>query len=192
MHPPRIVVLVTILGVLVTGCTPTPAPEPSPVPSVPTCVPEFGGEPFPCTQAEHDANQKMLARYAEAERVYREYNELSAAEVVARTPIPSSKLTALTTGGYRRDLGDLRRGALELATFEGAMKVVKAEPATLAAGSVGNLSMDMCMDMSEWTVKFNDGSPGPSGFRSDRIVFDDAAGGPLIADIMVGKGESCA
>ena len=57
MHPPRILVLATILGALTAGCTPAPAPEPSPVPNVPTCVPEFGGEPFPCTQAEYEDNQ---------------------------------------------------------------------------------------------------------------------------------------
>lgn len=194
MHPPRIFVLGTILGVLMSACSPAPSPAPTPtsVPSVPTCVPEFEGTPFPCTQAEFEANQKMLARYAEAERVYREYTELAGRELVDRLPEPSSTLIGMTTGNFRRDLADLRTGGLELAHFSGSMIVASVAPALLVSGEPGNLALDVCMDLSHWLVAFNDGRPGPTGKRADRVLFDDALGLALISDIKPAEGESCA
>ncbi len=191
MHPPRIVVLVTILGVLVTGCTPTPAPEPSPVPSVPTCVPEFGGEPFPCTQAEHDANQKMLARYAEAERVYREFARLSEAELVSRRPAPSPELMALTSGSRSSVMAQLRTQALESATYSGERTIVWVKSTPHASGARGNHSMLVCSDFSAWVVTRTDRQPGPSGRAATLVLFDDASGRTTVVDLKPGEDATC-
>lgn len=111
MHPPRILVLVTIIGALVAGCSPAPVETPAPVPSVPTCTPEFGGTPYPCTQAEYEANQKSLERYAEAERVYREFSDLEMEAHLRRDAEPSPELMALLGGEFERTMaGNLRAG----------------------------------------------------------------------------------
>lgn len=192
MHPPRILVLVTILGVLVTGCTPTPAPEPSPVPSVPTCVPEFGGEPFPCTQAEHDANQKMLARYAEAERVFREYNRLSNREAVEGWTAPSEALLALTAGEFRKLLPQVRAASQARAEFAGAMEIRWMRP-TQPSTSRGSLAMVACTDRSGWEIKPRDGQPvARVGLVAELVHFDEGSGAPRVADIAPTKDESCA
>ncbi len=161
MHPPRILVLATILGALTAGCTPAPAPEPSPVPNVPTCVPEFGGEPFPCTQAEYEDNQKMLARYAEAERVYREYDRLTEQELVSGAAEPSPELLALVSPHMRDAAKELRTNELE-AEFSGTARIVGVERRQPSSQEGAPLVMAFCVDRSEWTVKYPDGGMDPT------------------------------
>lgn len=107
MHPPRIAASALILGVLVSGCTPT-SPPTSTV-TVPTCTPEFGGDPYPCTQAEYERSQQTKARYAEAERVYREFNARSNDKGVRRPPEPSEEVLALTAGTLRQNWPEIHR-----------------------------------------------------------------------------------
>ena len=191
MHPPRIFVLGTILGVLMSACSPAPSPAPTPtsVPSVPTCVPEFEGTPFPCTQAEFEANQKMLARYAEAERVYREFIALNATEYAERRPEPSPELIALTGGKYRDGLPEVRSAALDAASYEGSLQVGWARRVPHEAGRPGNVSMVTCLDFSGWTVTPTQGPPTATVPRPARVDFDDATGSMIVVDIRpVGDG----
>lgn len=191
MHPPRILVLVTIIGALVAGCSPAPVETPAPVPSVPTCTPEFGGTPYPCTEADYEANQRSLARYAEAERVYREYVALSAQEHVEGLREPSPELLALTSDEYGRALTELRALALDRATFEGEMSTVWIRPTEHQSGRPGNLSMLACADYSTWHVAFKNGEPSPTGRTVERVEFDDAAGRTVLVDLLPEEGQSC-
>lgn len=192
MHPPRILVLATILGVLAAGCTPAPAPTPTPTVTVPTCTPEFGGTPFPCTQAEYELSQKTQQRYAEAERVYHEYNDLSAQESVERLPEPSARLLELTAGKYRDNLPEVRKKSLAVATYSGQMPLLWSRPAPTQAGDIGSLVIIACVDRSEWKSTFTDGSAPPSTLkRAHRVQFDEGIG-PRIVGIEAAEDPQCA
>lgn len=189
MHPPRILVLATILGVLVTGCTPAAAPTPSPTPTVPQCTPEFGGDPFPCTQADHDAMVARQAQYAEAERVYREFNRLNAGEVSAREETPSPELLALATEGYGGITRELRTQTLSLGTFDGELQIAWMRPAQ----GEGAMSMEACHDYTQWYLTSEEsGDRAAVGDRSITLVtFDIGTGTPLVADTSSVEEEGC-
>ncbi len=190
MHPPRILVLATILVALVAGCTPAAAPTPSPTPTVPQCTPEFGGDPFPCTQADHDAMMARQAQYAEAERVYREYSSLNAQELVDRREAPSDELLGLMAGDRAKYQAELRANALSAATFSGAPEVAWLRP-TPSTTPAGPLAMHVCLDTHDWLVSFNDGSQGPQERRVDLVHFDTALETPRIADVALAEDQSC-
>ncbi len=191
MHPPRILVLVTIIGALVAGCSPAPVETPAPVPSVPTCTPEFGGTPYPCTEADYEANQRSLARYAEAERVYREFTQLSMEEHLARIETPSAELMELLDGDYKETMPASRTAALKLGTYSGARQIAWVRPTHHKAGSPGSLSLLVCTDYANWHVERTDGQPGPSGKTVTRVEMDDAKGSPRIVMISPEEGTTC-
>ena len=190
MHPPRIPVLVTIIGALVAGCSPAPVETPAPVPSVPTCTPEFGGTPYPCTQAEYEANQKSLERYAEAERVYREFMRLLTEETVARRPEPSPELLALAGGAMKDALPKVRTASLEQSVIEGEVQILSMVATPHESDQAGNLAMIACVDRSRLTVT-TDGKSTPRGVTPDRIVFDDASGTTVVVSTRAEEGATC-
>lgn len=192
MHPPRIAALALILGVVVSGCTPTTPPSmPTSTVTVPTCTPEFGGDPYPCTQAEYAQNQQTKARYAEAERVYREFTKLNNRELVERRVEPSPELRLLTGGSRASSLAEIRTQALANASYAGELEVVWLRPVAHRSGMPGNLAMLACADYTHWVVTFADGSPSPTGRHVARVEFDDAAGKTTIVEILREEAVPC-
>lgn len=190
MHPPRILVLAMTLAALLSGCTPAPAPTPSALPTVPSCTPEFGGDPYPCTQLDHEANQKMLARYAEAERVYREFDRLSEKELLARTPAPSEELLDLVSPGERDRLQDVRRAELE-AQFSGSARIDSVERRKPASGGGARLVLAFCVDRSQWQVTYADGGTDPTTPVYHVVGFDEHPK-VTIRSLEMEEGPACA
>ncbi len=100
----RIRTTITALTLItVMGCTPTQPTTTPPAPS-PTCTPEAGGNPYPCTPYDHD---QMIAKdklYTEAEAVYRAF--LTENERIYRAggvTEPTAALLKTTTGQYLKD-----------------------------------------------------------------------------------------
>lgn len=191
MHPPRILVLATILGALVAGCTPAPPPTPSPVPTVPSCVPEFGGTPFPCTQAEYEASLKTQARYAEAERVFRQYVDLTNREYVDRRPAPSPELMELLGSAYGAGLAEVRADVLEAATYEGGVRVAWVRPTPHEGQGPGNHSLAACFDFSHWVIRPKAGAAEPMVAQPMTVDLDDASGRTVIVGISPLEGATC-
>jgi hypothetical protein len=135
------------LGIL-TGCTPatpsTPPPEPSP-----TCTPEAGGPPTPCTQYQYD---QMIAKdklYTQAEAVYRKY--LTEDERINRAggvTQPTPVLLETTTGDYLKNSMDIYRDLHRIhATAEGGtyqVDWIRRDPGEAMHGSV--VTMKVCTD----------------------------------------------
>ena len=189
MHPPRILVLATILGVLVAGCTPAAAPTPSPTPTVPQCTPEFGGDPFPCTQADHDAMVARQAQYAEAERVYEAYASLDQEELVARRQVPSDEMMALLGGRQAEIQADLRAGQLQIATFSGTYSTKNAVPVEPLKDADGSLALRVCRERESWVVTRTDGSTVPTTDQVLHVQFMEA--GPLLSEVRVLEDAPC-
>lgn len=190
MHPPRILVFATILGVLV-GCSPSTAPTPTPVPTVPMCTPEFGGTPVPCTQAEYEQSLRIQERYAEAERVYREFNTRSNQELVDREPVPSDELLDLVSPEYGDFLREVRERNLSDTQFEGQMSVVWVKPSIHDGTRAGSLSLLACVDYSNWRVQDESGSKQVGGLQAERIDLGDGTGSFVIAGINPAEDPSC-
>jgi hypothetical protein len=137
------------LGIL-TGCTPatpsTPPPEPSP-----TCTPEAGGPPSPCTQYQYD---QMIAKdklYTEAEAVYRKF--LAEDERIYRiggVTEPTPVLLETTTGDYRKDSVEIYRDlySRHSKAVGGQFRIawIKREPGTSIGGSI--VALRVCSDAS--------------------------------------------
>lgn len=190
MHPPRTLVLATILGVLLSACTPSTGPSSTPTPAVPMCTPEFGGDAYPCTQAEREQTLARDARYADAERVYREFVRLNTLEYVERRDDPSAELRSLVTSEYADVLAQIRKQSLSQATFSGSLRVDWVRP-TPAEGSRWPMALLVCLDYRDLDVSFTDGTAGPSGRIANRVDFDVAPTRPQIADILQAQAGDC-
>ena len=191
MHPPRILVLVTTIGALVAGCSPAPVETPAPVPSVPTCTPEFGGTPYPCTQSDYEANQKSLARYAEAERVYREFTRLSMEETIERREQPSPELMALLGGEYEETMPEVRTAVLEHGTYSGSREIVWVRPVEHNVGQPGNHALLTCTDYTNWRIESGKNASQPDQRIVTRVEFDDASGVTKLVNVLPEEGVSC-
>ena len=189
MHPPRIAASALILGVLVSGCTPTSPPTmPTSTVTVPTCTPEFGGDPYPCTQAEYERSQQTKARYAEAERVYREFNARSNDEGVRRLPEPSEEVLALTAGTLRQNWPEIHRASLQGRSYAGTIDVVSMRPSPPGQSPAGSLAMVACVDYSHWTVA---PTGGPQGKQVLLVHFDVALASPRVVSVLPAEGLTC-
>ena len=179
MHPPRIG-LALVTCVALSACSPVATPTASPLPSmpVPTCTPEFGGEPFPCTESALEAQQKLDARYAEAERVLRRSNELEAEQFSRTDGELAAELAALydPEGPYLEHMLAFAEVAATF-TLEGEFAVESVVRSPLLEGDApGTLALMMCVDGSRATLTPPGGKPEPGISGGTRVVFTETSG----------------
>lgn len=138
----------TLSLTILTGCTPTTPNQPTTQPS-PTCTPETGGNPYPCTQYQHDQMTAKNKLYTQAETVYRKY--LAEDERINRAggvTEPTPVLLETTTGDYLKNSMDIYRDLHRIhATAEGGtyqVDWIRRDPGEAMHGSV--VTMKVCTD----------------------------------------------
>lgn len=130
---------------LVSGCTST-SPPTSTV-TVPTCTPEFGGDPYPCTQAERGASPDQGPLHASSLYVYRAYTKLNNQELVhPRRAEPSPELRLFTGGHLASGCQTEVRTQSLASSYAGQLDVLGSGPAPHRSGMPGNVTMITCAD----------------------------------------------
>lgn len=163
--------LSTLALVTVVGCAPV-QPTTVPTPS-PTCTPEAGGTPYPCTRYNYD---QMLAKdklYAEAEAVYR--NLLAEDERIKRAGgavQPTQVLLDNATGAYLdaavKVYGNYRSHGTVAVGGKFRLAYLRRAPGISRAGSV--VALDACVDASTVTLRSKT-EKNPGNVRVQRAYF---------------------
>ncbi len=157
----RIRTTITALTLItVMGCTPTQPTTTPPAPS-PTCTPEAGGNPYPCTPYDHD---QMIAKdklYTEAEAVYRGFlSEEANIYQLGGVDKPTPNLLATATGPYLEDsmaiYRHLKQARLKVVAGEPRVVWVRRAPDQSIAGSV--VALSSCRDSQEVLMSGPDGA----------------------------------
>jgi hypothetical protein len=150
----------TLTLLILTGCT-TTKPAPIPVYPSPTCTPEAGGDPYPCTPYDYDQMITKNKLYAQAEAVYRKY--LAEEERIYRTggvTEPTEVMKETLTDDMLRDTTEEFRGFHDRKTTavggEFRIAYIKRLVGSVKGGSI--VSLEACIDASTATLK----SPGSS------------------------------
>ena len=146
--------LSTLALITVVGCAPAQPTTPPPTPS-PTCTPETGGTPYPCTPYNHDQMVTKDKLYTEAETVYRAF--LAENERIYRlggVTEPTAVLLKTTTGQYLKDqLAMYRRLRATRATASGGtfdIKWFQRVPGESIGGSA--VALRVCRDSHTVTM----------------------------------------
>ncbi|HHU40164.1 MAG TPA: hypothetical protein GXZ45_12900 [Propionibacterium sp.] len=145
---------------------------------VPTCTPEFGGEPFPCTESDLEAQQKLDARYAEAERVLRRNVELENEMFLDGSGEVSSEARSLydPEGPYLDHWMDLAE-SLEAVRATGEVRVLGVSRAPIVEHDApATLALVLCVDGSGVTVTYPDGESEAAESGARKIVFTETEG----------------
>ena len=136
-----------LAGLVLAGCQSAP-PAPTPTPTF-TCTPEAGGDPFPCSQFQHDEMVAKDALYAEAEAVYRRF--LAEDVRIMRAggvSEPSREIQATAGQEFLSDVSAFYRGLRDDdARFRGGDFVLvelKRKPGLGKGGSL--VAMESCVD----------------------------------------------
>lgn len=141
--------------VVLAGCQPAPAVGPGPsageLPAAaPSCTPEFGGTPVPCSAAEYEASRDRDALYAEAEQVFRRYfaeeNRAANEGIATPTPVMEEILAGLALDGTRTVLEIQARDYIVEGSAEVAW-LTRYEDPSPPDGAV--LALQACIDNSE-------------------------------------------
>lgn len=193
MHPPRIG-LALVTCVALSACSPVATPTASPLPSmpVPTCTPEFGGEPFPCTESDLEAQQKLDARYAEAERVLRRSVELENEMYHSGTGSLAPELVALydPEGPYAAYQVKVAEAAADY-DVAGDFVVTSLERAPLdSADEPATLAVTVCIDASKTLFTSPDGSVDSGESGPMKVAFTES-GAPRIWNAYALEGALC-
>jgi hypothetical protein len=163
---------------LLTGCTQTSPTPPTPEPS-PTCTPEAGGTPYPCTHAEHQQMTTKNNLYTQAETVYRQFfAEDQRIYRAGGITDPTPALLESTTGAFLADsmriYKALKATKTKVIGDSFVLAWIKREPGPATASSV--VTMRSCVDASAAILR-SPGEPDQSaGMTSDLLFFAQEKG----------------
>lgn len=166
-----------LAGLALAGCQSAP-PAPAPTPTF-TCTPEAGGDPFPCSQFQHDEMVAKDALYTEAEAVYRRF--LAEDVRIMRAggvSEPTKVLLETTTGAFLEDaLLDYRQLKRDGTTARGEdpdLVWVRREPGKSKMGS--QVAMSTCVDGRGLEFRQADRAIGTGRIARDVTYFSRVKG----------------
>lgn len=168
----RLLVPVVAVGLLLSGCGASPDAPAPPEPS-PTCTPEFGGDEYPCSQAEFQRMEERDALYAEAEQLNDKMQQIVDRlyrEGVTETLMDDLKLIA--AGSAREEFEFLAKSVQErkikMVGGETRIVSVKRNP---AAKEGSEIALSTCVDASSATLFMDGEDVGPGDPAIDHFYF---------------------
>lgn len=179
-----------VVVVVVAGCTPASQPTPSSTPEPsPTCTPIFSGNPEPCSQDDFDQLQTERDRYAEAEQIYRDFQQEMDALMEAKEP-SSDDLHAMVTAEFlplvEKELDYNRTGP---GIVTGEHSVAWVEPIS-RSDQGSDLALESCVIPG--TVRITvDGQAVQPATTLQNIFFTEVERELKISSSMIGEVESC-
>ena len=182
-----------LAGLVLAGCQSAP-PAPAPTPTF-TCTPEAGGDPFPCSQFQHDEMVAKDALYAEAEAVYRRFLAEDVRIMRAGGVSEPTKVLLETTTGAFLDgsLADYRQFVHDGTHAEGSeprLVSLTRLPGVSLGGS--EVAMRACQDGRSLRFLQDGLEVGRGQLVEGKVFFSRVRGSLKIWSSDGGKVETCA
>lgn len=192
----RLYVVVTGAMMLsLAACAPSSSPVSTPAQSlapVPTpsfqCIPEVGGAPSACTEAQHQEMLTKEALYAEAEGVYRRlFAEHSRLFEEGREV--GDDAFELATGEAVGTLRDAHEGGVRFEGGKAELVWVRRLPGRVRGGSV--VALESCVDTSQVDLFQGNVHLGRGGSALERAYFSHVDGALRIKHVESKSVEFC-
>lgn len=197
MHrPPAWIAALLVVGLSASGCHQPlpPAPSVTPEPTF-ACTPEAGGGPsFSCDRRQHEEMVAKEALYAEAEKVYREFqSEDFRIQWHSSEGAPSAIITERATGSFLAHLAaayaTVRKEGFSGAGGEPSIVYVRRVPAATVEGSL--VALESCLDGSKAPVLRKGKQVGSGVIVRNTYFFSRVSGQLKISAFRGGQVQGC-